>query len=561
MRKTWHISDNSRHKFAVLRQIRELSDHSLELSESTIPADYVAFSDPNSGFSKMQPQLIICWVVPRGSECEQTVLSVIAKKLGSILDSGLTKDGCCIVRHRDCFISIRLIITTLENWAANSEQIWRIASRLPQIAALKESANTIILIKNKPDPDQIAVRFWMAAHNATMKACRGETLEALSRLHTLRELLSRMHRCIEGQKHSFGLSAKNSAQRTSPPNMKSTFPSRYGMDTCKNAIFDIIVKFKEMLTGTYPLMDVSLGEKLLDTLGRKVTGASTPEVGDWNSQQEFIHGQIQTDHRRTIVAKIAEYCSFTSIATPELLGVAIGGSWLGSTADGLVGGFDGFSDLDIYFVCSTDDLPNHTFFSDMERSLGPSHVRQAISKRRDRFILRDPLIKLDLKVVNVDQFAYRWELPEIIWERPGVLQGILESHTVTPSAFIEPSQADAEMAMWMSTVACISQLQLGRVPAALVYLDLIREHALAPMIAWDHKQRSRGLRRFETRFPGAVAEITSTFSSYSIAECWLGLAHATRLFRSLQLHTLQSAQINIDHTNEIVEFCLRRARS
>jgi hypothetical protein len=125
---------------------------------------------------------------------------------------------------------------------------------------------------------------------------------------------------------------------------------------------------------------------------------------------------IQKEFAYHIVEKIKN--------NPEIIGLAVGGSWITEE-------MDEYSDLDLTLVTITKQSDNKQKMIDFASSFGillNAFTGEHVGEPRVLICLYDnPFLHVDIKFVTVEEFKIRVEDPVILWEKNNVLTEIIES--------------------------------------------------------------------------------------------------------------------------------------
>lgn len=230
--------------------------------------------------------------------------------------------------------------------------------------------------------------------------------------------------------------------------------------------------------------------------------------------QDFLH------HATAVVA-----------ATPGLVGLAVGGSWLDGTADE-------FSDLDLVLVVD----PAHAAAVTAQRpavaaALGPllaCFTGEHVGEPRLLVCLYDgdPPLHVDLKFVELPDLARRIETPQVLWQRGTAVGEALAATAPQPLA-LDAGWLEDRFWVWVHYAA--TKLGRGELLEVVSFLDFLRTTALGPLLAARHGHPPRGVRRLEQLLPPAELDaLHATLATPDAASCAHALRAAIELYRRLR---------------------------
>ena len=84
---------------------------------------------------------------------------------------------------------------------------------------------------------------------------------------------------------------------------------------------------------------------------------------------------------------------------------------------------------------------------------------------------------------------------------------------------------------WPSVHSCARRIVQNELFRAIADLNTIRISILGPLVAASQSSPSRGVRRFEFRFPSNVDQLSGTITPYGAAGCFTALEAAITCFR------------------------------
>lgn len=214
----------------------------------------------------------------------------------------------------------------------------------------------------------------------------------------------------------------------------------------------------------------------------------------------------------------------------RILGLAVGGSWLTKQ-------LDRYSDLDLVIVCEPGRA--NSVFQEMDTiaaGLGPclaSFPGDHVGVPNLLICLfDDPLLHVDLKFVSLDDFPYRIENPEVLWERGGALTRVLEE-TKPSSPHLDLQWIEDRFWTWIHYGA--ARLGRGELFETLSLLSFLRDRALGPMESARAGKPPRGVRRLEQIGDAQdLQELRATVATYDPRACEQALKAAAKAYVGLR---------------------------
>ncbi len=232
------------------------------------------------------------------------------------------------------------------------------------------------------------------------------------------------------------------------------------------------------------------------------------------AHQDFVH-------RATAVAA----------ATPGLVGLAVGGSWL-------EGAVDEFSDLDLVLV--VDPALARAVTAQrrtLAAALGPlleCFTGEHVGEPRLLICLyaATPLLHVDLKFVELPDLAQRIETPHVLWQRGTQVTDALAATAPQPMASDEQWLEDR---FWIWVHYAATKLGRGELLETISFLGFLRMTVLGPLLAARHGQPIRGVRKLEQFLPSVdLAALHATVAAPDTASCVAAVRAAIELYRRLR---------------------------
>jgi len=230
-----------------------------------------------------------------------------------------------------------------------------------------------------------------------------------------------------------------------------------------------------------------------------------------------------------IQKQFIEHASIIIKDKPEILGLAIGGSWISDE-------IDEYSDLDLILVTrekiSNDKKKMFSLaktFGNLLNAFTGEHVGE------DRLLIclfDNPLLHVDIKFLILDEFHNRIEDPYIYWERENCLTEIINS---TKSEWPGFDFQWIEDRFWTWVHYAALKLGRGECFEALDFLSYLRVNVIAPMLQIKNGNLPRGLRKVEFNFKKPdIDRLIETVPAYSERDIFTSLEKTIILYKELR---------------------------
>ncbi len=213
-----------------------------------------------------------------------------------------------------------------------------------------------------------------------------------------------------------------------------------------------------------------------------------------------------------------------------LLGIAVGGSWVG-------GGLDAYSDLDLVVVHGDAQaamtLAGRRSFAARLGDLLQAFTGEHVGEPRLLICLYGPpLLHVDLKFVTLEDLGTRVEDPEVLWERDGALtHRIAETRARRPDA---PDLQWVEDRLWVWLHYIDAKIRRGELLEALDGLAFLRGRVLGPLAQGAEGHENRGVRRVEQRAGRYLSALNDMVARTEAADCRRALRAAVALYDQLR---------------------------
>lgn len=230
-----------------------------------------------------------------------------------------------------------------------------------------------------------------------------------------------------------------------------------------------------------------------------------------------------------IQKQFVEHASTIIKDKPEILGLAIGGSWISDE-------LDEYSDLDLILVTREKISNDRKKMFSLAESFGnllTAFTGEHVGEDRLLICLFDnPLLHVDIKFLILDEFYNRVEDPYVYWERENSLTEIISS---TKSVWPELDFQWIEDRFWTWVHYATLKLGRGEYFEALDFLSYLRVNVTAPLLQIKNGNFPRGLRKAEFNIKKSdINRLTETVPSYSLNDIFTSLEKTVILYKELR---------------------------
>jgi hypothetical protein len=217
-------------------------------------------------------------------------------------------------------------------------------------------------------------------------------------------------------------------------------------------------------------------------------------------------------------------------ANEEVIGLAVGGSWLTKE-------LDEFSDLDLILVTKNIVSGNKELMLNYANQLGnllTGFTGEHVGEPRLLICLyENPLLHVDIKFVTLAEFGTRIETPFILFDKDGQLEKILQT---TTAKFPYPDFKWIEDRFWTWIHYALLKIGRGEYVEAIDFIAYLRMTVLGPLLLMKNKKLPRGVRKVETDLLAADFEkLKLTIPSYNKTEILKSLRLAVELYKQLSM--------------------------
>lgn len=225
---------------------------------------------------------------------------------------------------------------------------------------------------------------------------------------------------------------------------------------------------------------------------------------------------------------------------PEILGVAVGGSWITNE-------LDEYSDLDFVLVTHSNDFGSKERKIDIAKKLGNfvhGFTGEHVGEPRLLICLYDaPLIHVDLKFVTLEEFRERVENPAILLDKQNALKKVVET---TEPHFPEVDFQWIEDRFWIWVHYAALKIGRGELFEALDFLSFMRLFVFGPLLQLKNGQQPKGVRKAEFNFSKVDQELLiSTVGNYNRTSILTAIKNGVKLYQDLR-NELYPATVKIN---------------
>ncbi len=235
---------------------------------------------------------------------------------------------------------------------------------------------------------------------------------------------------------------------------------------------------------------------------------------------------------------------------PEVLGLAVAGSWIDNE-------MDEFSDLDLVLVTKEKTGGDKEKMLAYARSLGnliSGFTGEHVGEPRLLICLYDnPLLHVDIKFLTLPELQDRVEDPVVLFERDQQLSEVISR---TKAKWPEPDLQWIEDRFWTWVHYACLKIGRGELMEAFDFLSFLRQTVLSPLMQLKNKKKIRGLRKVETQLnPSDMENLKITVAQYNKASVIKALDNVVSIYRSLRRKIYpESVQLQTQAEKKCMEY-------
>jgi len=216
-------------------------------------------------------------------------------------------------------------------------------------------------------------------------------------------------------------------------------------------------------------------------------------------------------------------------SNPEIVGLAVGGSWITNE-------MDKYSDLDLVLVTKTkisDDKCKMINFASGFGNLLNAFTGEHVGEPRVLICLYDnPFLHVDIKFVTPEELKERVEDPVVLWEKENILTEIIKS---TKSEWPKMDFQWIEDRFWTWVHYATLKIGRGEYFEALDFLSYLRVNVIAPFLQLKNGRLPRGSRKVELNLGSDDLEkLIATVPKYQINSIINALEKMIELYLELR---------------------------
>lgn len=232
------------------------------------------------------------------------------------------------------------------------------------------------------------------------------------------------------------------------------------------------------------------------------------------------------DHSNSIQAEFANHAKNILEADDNVIGLAVGGSWLTNQ-------IDEFSDLDLILVTKTkisDDKSKMIAYAQRLGNFLSGFTGEHVGEPRVLICLYDaPLLHVDIKFLTPEELSPRVETPTALLDKGGVLQAFIDN---TRADFPYPDYQWIEDRFWTWVHYALLKIGRGEYMEALDFFGFLRMVVFGPLLHIKNGNLPRGVRRVETELSSKdFDDLKSTIPAYDRKSLLDSLRNSVQLYR------------------------------
>lgn len=213
----------------------------------------------------------------------------------------------------------------------------------------------------------------------------------------------------------------------------------------------------------------------------------------------------------------------------RILALCIGGSWIQNQVDN-------FSDLDLVLITCVNISNNVQEMLNIASGLGElvagftgEHVGE---KRLLICLYSNPIIHVDFKFLQVDEFKERVENPVILWERDNVVTDIYKDST-SDWPKLDFQWIEDRFWVWIHYIA--TKLGRGELIESISFLTFLRTNVIGPLFHIKYGNNHRCTRKLEFILDSKDLEkVIKTIPVYSFNSIKDSILCTIELYRELR---------------------------
>ncbi|ANW95816.1 hypothetical protein AXE80_05765 [Wenyingzhuangia fucanilytica] len=213
----------------------------------------------------------------------------------------------------------------------------------------------------------------------------------------------------------------------------------------------------------------------------------------------------------------------------EIIGLAVGGSWLSNE-------IDEYSDLDLILVTKEKISDDKVKMLDVANRIGnllSGFTGEHVGEPRVLICLYDnPLLHVDIKFLTLSELSHRVETPHILFDRENQVKNILKQ---SEEHFPLPDYQWIEDRFWIWVHYSLLKIGRGEYFEALDFFGFLRMVVLGPLLHIKNGNLPRAVRKVEMEIDkNDLAELKGTIPKYEKQSLLDSLRNSVELYRDLR---------------------------
>lgn len=252
-------------------------------------------------------------------------------------------------------------------------------------------------------------------------------------------------------------------------------------------------------------------------------------------------------NNKSVQVEFAERASIILRSDENVIGLAVGGSWL--TDD-----IDEFSDLDLVMVTREKVSGDKEIMTGYAKRLGSflsGFTGDHVGEPRLLICLYDnPILHVDIKFLTLGEFYSRVETPVILLDRNDQLRDILRH---SKSQFPHPDYQWIEDRFWIWVHYILLKIGRGEYLEAFDFFSFLRSKVFGPLLHIKNVNLPREVRRVETDLEKEDMDMLKrTIPQYNRESLLDRLRNAVSLYRHLRNSLFEKSVQRQQRTEERV---------
>jgi hypothetical protein len=249
-------------------------------------------------------------------------------------------------------------------------------------------------------------------------------------------------------------------------------------------------------------------------------------------------------HNKNIQAEFAERAGIILETEGNVIGLAVGGSWLTDE-------IDEFSDLDLILVTKEKISGDKETMIGYAKRLGnflSGFTGDHVGEPRLLICLYDsPILHVDIKFLTLGEFHSRVETPVILLDRDNQLSDVIRNST---SQFPHPDYQWIEDRFWIWVHYVLLKIGRGEYLEAFDCFGFLRMKVFGPLLHIKNGNLPRGVRRVETELKNEDMDfLKRTIPQYDKQSLLHSLRNSVSLYRELRV-SLFDQKVQLEEATE-----------